>query len=167
MKTMLAMLLALAPVLAFAQEAQPAGGEAAAHTMVKASEIKWGPGPAALPKGVEAAVLSGDPGKAGPFVIRLKAPAGFKVPRHWHPTFEQVTVLEGDFTLSMGDAGSAHDATFGPGDYANLPAKMQHAASTKGGAVVQVSSTGPFEVNYVDPKDDPRKAAATTDATSK
>src|SRR5262245_45930065 len=47
MKTSLALLLALAPALVFAQEAQPAGGEAAAHTMMKASEIKWGPGPAA------------------------------------------------------------------------------------------------------------------------
>ena len=62
MKTTLALLLALAPALVFAQEAQPAGGEAAAHTMMKASEMKWGPGPAALPKGAEAVVLSGDPG---------------------------------------------------------------------------------------------------------
>ena len=157
MKTTLALLLALAPALAFAQEAQPAG-DAAAHAMVKASDIKWGDGPAALPKGVQAAVLSGDPAKAGPFVIRLKAPAGFKIPRHWHPSFEQVTVIEGDFSLSMGEAGKSHDVDFGPGDYVNLPAKMQHGGSTKGGMVVQVNSTGPFEVNYVDPKDDPRNA---------
>ena len=159
MKRMLALLLALAPALALAQEPPPAGGDTAAHAMVKAADIKWGDGPAALPKGVQAAVLSGDPGKAGPFVIRLKAPAGFKIPRHWHPSSEQVTVIEGDFTLSMGEAGGAHDATFGPGDYVNLPAKMQHAGSTQGGMIVQVNSTGPFEVNYVDPKDDPRKAA--------
>ena len=106
------------------------------------------------------AVLSGDPGKAGPFVIRLKMPAGFQVPRHWHPSFEQVTVIEGDFTMSMGEADKAHSADFGAGDYLNLPAQMQHAGSTKNGVVVQVSSTGPFEVNYVDPKDDPRKQAA-------
>ena len=52
-----------------------------------------------------------------------------------------------------------HPADFGAGDYLNLPAQMQHAGSTKNGVVVQVSSTGPFEVNYVDPKDDPRKQA--------
>ena len=33
-------------------------------------------------------------------------------------------------------------------------------ADTQGGAVVQVVSTGPFEITYVDPKDDPRKAMA-------
>src|SRR5690349_4202852 len=32
----------------------------------------WGPGPSALPAGAQAAVISGDPGKAGPFVMRLK-----------------------------------------------------------------------------------------------
>jgi hypothetical protein len=33
---------------------------------------------------------------------------------------------------------------------------MHHAASTKDGAVVQVEGMGPFVLNYVDPKDDPR-----------
>ena len=47
-----------------------------------------------LPKGGQATVLYGDPAKAGPFAIRLKAPAGYRVPRHWHPTDEHVTVIE-------------------------------------------------------------------------
>lgn len=159
-KTTLALMLALAPVFAQASDTPKPDSEGAAHAMVKAADIQWGPGPAALPKGVQAAVLSGDPGKPGPFVLRLKAPAGFAIPRHWHPSYEQVTIIEGDFSVSMGEADSAHGADFGPGDYVNLPAKMQHAASTKNGVIVQVSSMGPFEVTYVDPKDDPRKAAA-------
>ena len=156
MKTSLLLCLALAPAFALAQSAATSEGQK--HVMVKASETKWGPGPAFLPKGVEAAVLYGDPGKAGPFAIRLKAPAGGVIPRHWHPTDEQVTVISGDFSLSMGEAGKTHEATFAPGDYINLPAKMQHQASTKGGAVVQVNGMGPFAINYVNPKDDPRKA---------
>src|SRR6478672_279437 len=35
-------------------------------------DIKWGPAPPSLPKGAEFAVLSGDPGKDGPYVVRLK-----------------------------------------------------------------------------------------------
>ena len=158
----LSLLVALVPALAIAQTAstpEAAAPAAASHTMVKAAEIKWGPAPEALPKGAEFTVLSGDPGKAGPFVMRLKVPAGYKVGRHWHPADEQVTIIEGDFHLSMGDAGSAHDSDFAPGDYINLPAQMQHQASTKNGAIVQVNSTGPLEITYVDPKDDPRKAA--------
>ena len=37
--------------------------------------IQWGPAPPALPKGAQMTVLAGDPGKAGPFTVRLKTPA--------------------------------------------------------------------------------------------
>ena len=158
MKKKLIWILALAPALTFASGVVLASGAGAEHAMVKASETKWGDPPPFLPKGAQFAVLSGDPGAAGPFAIRIKMPAGYRVGRHWHPTDEEVTIIEGDFHLSMGDAGSTHDADFGSGDYVNLPAKMQHEATSKRGAVVQVNGTGPFEITYVDAKDDPRKA---------
>jgi len=160
MKPSLLLGLCLLPGALLAAEPQAAGdAPASSHAMVRAASIQWGDAPPSLPRGAQAFVLSGDPGKPGPFAIRLKAPAGFRVPRHWHPTDEQVTVIEGDFSLSMGEATDAHSADFGPGDYVMLPAKMQHEASTKNGGVVQINSMGPFEINYVDPADDPRKQA--------
>lgn len=158
------LLLSLLPLAAAAQQDTskdpPAGAQATMgqHTMVKAAATQWGDAPPALPKGVQAAVLAGDPGKDGVFTIRLKMPAGYRVPRHWHPTDEAVTLIDGDLSLSMGEAAKAHSETFAPGDFVNLPAHMQHEASTRGGAVVQVQSTGPFQITYVDPKDDPRGA---------
>jgi len=153
-------LLILVPGLALAQSAAtPAPAAPVEHAMLHAAQTPWGDAPPALPRGAQAAVVYGDPGQAGAFVLRLKAPAGYKVPRHWHPSAELVTIIEGDFHLSMGEAGNAHEADFGPGDFVSLPAQMQHEASTKNGAVVQVTSTGPFEIHYVDPKDDPRSAA--------
>jgi hypothetical protein len=59
----------------------------------------------------------------------------------------------------MGDGADAHSADFAPGDYVMLPAKMLHEASTRNGAVIQINSSGPFEINYADPKDDPRNRA--------
>ena len=101
------------------------------------------------------------PGSPGPFVLRLKFPAGYKVATHWHPTDEHVTVIEGDVSLEMDVHGAGqHAHAFAPGGYALLPAKMHHAASTKRGAIVQISGMGPFELNYVDSKDDPRLRAA-------
>jgi hypothetical protein len=47
---------------------------------LNSSELEWGPAPATLPKGAEITVLSGDPSKDGPFVLRLKMPSGYKVP---------------------------------------------------------------------------------------
>ena len=50
------------------------------HSVVPADAIKWGPAPASLPPGAQAAVLLGHPTKEGPFVLRLKFPAGFVIP---------------------------------------------------------------------------------------
>jgi quercetin dioxygenase-like cupin family protein len=151
MKSTLLLLLALsAPAFA---------GDPGTHAITSAANTAWGPAPPALPAGVQAAVLAGDPGKPGVFTLRLKMPPGYRVPRHWHPADEAVTLVEGDLTLSMGEDGTAHDGSLSPGDFVNLPAHMQHEASSKGGAVVQVQSTGPFEITYVDTQDDPRKAA--------
>jgi hypothetical protein len=36
---------------------------------------------------------------------------------------------------------------------------MSHFAQAKGKTVVQVESTGPFALTYVNPKDDPRGAS--------
>lgn len=154
--------LALLPLALLAAPAGKSAHMASQHAMADASQVKWGPGPDSLPAGAQAAVLWGDPGKAGPFTMRLKAPPGYRVGPHWHPTDELVTVVEGDFHLDMGSGGSAHAHDFTAGGYALMPAKMQHAASTKGGAVIQVTGNGPFQIHYVDPKDDPRagKSAA-------
>lgn len=163
MKPSLLLGLCLLPGSLLAAEPQPTSdpgaSPASSHVMVRASTLQWGEAPPALPAGAQAAVLSGDPGKPGSFVIRLKAPAGYRVPRHWHPTDEAVTLLEGDLTLAMGDGADAHSADFAPGDYVLLPKKMLHEASTRNGAVLQIQSTGPFEVHYANPADDPRKQA--------
>ena len=45
------------------------------QTFTNANDIKWGNAPPSLPKGAKVAVLYGDPGKPGPFVTRLMAPA--------------------------------------------------------------------------------------------
>lgn len=153
--------LVLLPLaLAAAPAPKTAMPAASQHAMADAAQVKWGPAPDAFPAGAQIAVLWGDPGKAGPFVLRIKAPPGYRVGRHWHPSDELVTVLDGDFHLDMGSGSSAHSHDFSAGGYALMPAKMQHAASTKGGAIVQVSGTGPFAIHYVDPKDDPRTGKA-------
>jgi quercetin dioxygenase-like cupin family protein len=44
-----------------------------------------------------------------------------------------------------------------PGSLVHLPAGMPHYASADGETIVQINGMGPFDVTYVDPKDDPRK----------
>ncbi len=154
--TLFALVLLPFGVIAAGQPTTQPMAPASTHAMMKAATLQWGEAPPGLERGAQIAVLSGDPGQPAPFVLRLKLPPGYKIATHWHPTDEHVTVLEGDLTLAMGDGAQAHSATFGPGDYVLLPARMPHAASTQAGAVAQLHCPGPFAINYVDPKDDPR-----------
>jgi quercetin dioxygenase-like cupin family protein len=134
------------------------GVASSVSAQVNSANLEWGPAPAVFPKGAQMAVLSGDPGKAGVFVIRLKMPAGYKIPAHHHPTDEYVTVMSGDFSLGMGDKlDPAKSAALTPGGFAEAPKGMNHYAFTKAGGVVQVSAEGPFAMTYVNPADDPTK----------
>lgn len=141
--------------------AKPAAAPMAMASMfVNASEIKWGDAPPVLPKGAKMAVLSGDPGKPGPFVARLQVPASYKIPPHWHTTDEDLTVISGSFFFAEGDKmemKGAHEMK--PGGFHHLPGKTHHYAFSKGPAVVQINAMGPFDIVYIDPKDDPSKAA--------
>jgi hypothetical protein len=129
------------------------------HKLLGPSEIQWADGPPALPPGAKVAVLAGDPKKAGPFTIRLQVPDGYKIPAHTHPSAEHVTVISGLLNLGMGDKlDEAAARPLAPGGFAIMPAGMKHFAIMKGETVVQVHGTGPFEIIYVNPADDPRNA---------
>jgi len=133
-----------------------------AHVMITPVQIKWGDAPPSLRKGAKLGVMSGDPGAAGPFTIRLKLPAGYRISPHWHPTDENVTVISGTFSLGMGEKfDQASLKTLPAGGFALLPAEMRHFAWTKGGATVQVHGMGPFVLNYVNPSDEPSQSGGT------
>jgi quercetin dioxygenase-like cupin family protein len=127
------------------------------HTVVPADAVKWGPAPPSLPPGAQAAALLGSPAKEGPFVLRLKFPAGFTVPPHRHSKDEFVTVISGNFGVAAGEKLDRTAAKPLPaGSFVHLPAGMAHYAWADGEAIVQINGMGPFDVKYVDPKDDPR-----------
>lgn len=129
------------------------------HVLVRPNSIKWGPAPPSLPPGSQMAVLVGDPGKAGMhFVIRAKLPDGYKVPPHWHPSDENVTVLKGTLLIGKGEKFDPAKMEELPADsFMHMPKTMRHFAMAKGETIIQVHGIGPFEVTYVNPADDPRK----------
>jgi hypothetical protein len=162
MRKFLAILILL-PALALAQTSaapkKTAGaGKAAgpAPAVVTPDKIQWGPAPPIFPSGAQFAVLAGDPAKAGPFVIRLKVPDGYRIMPHWHPTTENVTVLSGEFRVAMGNKFDETSLQTLPAhSVAVMPATHRHYAMAKGETEVQVNSTGPFKLTYVNPADDP------------
>jgi hypothetical protein len=127
------------------------------HKMLTPADLQWGDVPPGLPAGGQMAVLDGDPTKPGSFTVRLRAPAGYKVMPHSHPTPERVTVISGTFHLGMGekfDENAGRD--LGPGSFVILPAGMAHFAWTTDEGIIQINSEGPFQIKYVNPADDPR-----------
>ena len=142
----------------FALSLTASAGLAEEMTVATPNSIKWGPAPAELPKGGQLAVLSGDPGAKGPYVIRAKLPSGYQVPAHSHPTTESVTVISGTFNIGMGDKlDRKHGQTLKAGAFFSMPPKMNHYAWTSGATVIQIHGDGPFAINYVNPADDPSK----------
>jgi quercetin dioxygenase-like cupin family protein len=158
--------LILLPALVLAQtSAAPkkttAKAAGAAPVVVTPDKIQWGPAPAVFPAGAQMAVLAGDPGKTGPFTVRLKVPDGYRVMPHWHPTAENVTVLSGEFRVGTGDKFDETSLTTLPAhSLAVMPAHHNHYAMAKGETEVQVSAMGPFKLTYVNPADDPSKGSA-------
>jgi len=155
--------LALVPGTIAQEHAHTAAAPAAKHVMFTPDELKWGPAPPSLPPGAQMAVLSGDPSVKGqPFVIRAKFPDGYRVPPHWHPTDENLTVLAGTFMMATGDkVDLAAMKPLGAGSYSKVTANTHHYAMAKGATIIQVHGVGPFTVTYVNPNDDPRKKAGT------
>ena len=152
MRTMIAAIALLGmPQVGAAQEAHPT------HTIVTPAQIVWTGGPPSLEPGAQASVLFGDPSQEGVFVMRLKLPPGFRVAPHTHSQAEIVTVISGGFHIGMGPvADETKSQRLEPGSFFAFEPGLAHYAHVEDETVVQLSSTGPWTITYVNPSDDPR-----------
>ena len=127
------------------------------HNAVSAGQLQWKQNPA-LPKGAEVAVVSGDPSKEGPYVLRLRVPAGLKVPPHTHPGDENGTVLSGTFNVGVGETSDESKGQSVEAEgFIMVPKGMVHYAWFDEDTVMQFHGIGPGGITYVNPADDPRK----------
>ena len=154
----LAVFVAIA-ALAMAVSSQEKKESTEAHKIVHFGDLKWTP----IIKGCDLAPVAGDMNtEATPFVLRIRCADGSKIPAHWHPTDENVTVLKGTFLVGMGESfDESKLQTMNVGNFVTVPKEMRHFAMTKGETIVQVHAMGPFKVNWVNPSEvDPPGAAA-------
>ena len=122
-----------------------------AHKIVHFADLKWTP----IIKGCDLAPVSGDPNADGaPYVLRLRCADGAKIPAHWHPTDENVTVLKGTFLVGMGETfDESKLQLMNVGNFVAMPKEMRHFGLCKGETIVQVHGAGPFKVNWVNPSE--------------
>jgi quercetin dioxygenase-like cupin family protein len=121
-------------------------------------DIDWKPFPA-FPSQARLAVLVGDPTRPGPYVVRVKLPAGVKIMPHQHPEDRIYTVMSGVFYIGLGDRFDGEKVkAYPPGCVIVLPGNTPHFHWAKAGEyVTQVTAIGPLGLEYMDPKHDPRR----------
>src|SRR5207248_867155 len=139
------MAIALLGCIAIAQEAPkkssaPASEKSSAKKAAAApaknaftpDQMQYGPPPPFLPPGAQVAVLEGNPmATSGDYTIRMKAAGGYKIPPHWHPKRENVTIVSGALKVGMGDKwDDGQMAAFPQGSFAYLDPSMHHYAQT-------------------------------------
>jgi hypothetical protein len=67
-------------------------------------------------------------------------------------------VISGTFRIGMGETADPSKAQPLPaGGFFGFSPGMVHYASTDEDTIIQLNSSGPWSLNYVDPKDDPRQ----------
>jgi quercetin dioxygenase-like cupin family protein len=150
--------VAFAVVVAFFVGTPASWAQSSGHQMISPDDLKWVDIPS-LPPGAKIAVIEGPLSEAVPFTFRLKFPANYQIPAHWHPAVERVTVLSGTLYMGVGDKlDMQKSASLPPGNMMIMQPKTNHFAWTKEEeVVVQLNGTGPWGVTYVNAADDPRK----------
>jgi quercetin dioxygenase-like cupin family protein len=120
-------------------------------------DIEWKPF-AAFPPTVRLAVLVGEPSRPGPYVIRVRVPAGVKLMPHRHPEDRIYTVMSGVFYIGLGDQFDGDKVkAYPPGCVVVLPGDTPHFHWAKSEEyVTQVTAIGPLGLEYLNAHDDPR-----------
>lgn len=119
----------------------PAGFAAGEKQVGKSVEIFLSPDDLKWNDGL--VVLEGDPKKSGFFVMRLKLPAGSKIPTHTHNTVERVTIISGKLNLAKGEKAE-NPKVLPAGSYFSFPPGTLHNAWVDEDTVVQISTEGPW-----------------------
>jgi quercetin dioxygenase-like cupin family protein len=124
-------------------------------------DIDWRPFPA-FPPSARLAVVVGQPTEPGPYVVRVKLPAGAKLMPHKHPEDRIYTVMSGVFHIGLGESFDGDKMkAYPPGSVIVLSGETWHFHWARSGEyVTQVSAIGPLGLEYLDPLDDPRRQLA-------
>jgi anti-sigma factor ChrR (cupin superfamily) len=148
LKSALVLALLAFTVASYSQEKKEGNS---GHKIVHSGDLKW----VGIMKGCELAPVSGDFNADGaPFVLRIRCMDGIKVPAHWHPMDENLTVMKGTFLIGDGETfDESKLQTMNVGNFISMPKEMRHFALCKGETIVQVHGTGPFKVNWVNPSE--------------
>jgi quercetin dioxygenase-like cupin family protein len=160
--TLLALPLIGETVVRAEEPTNPAAAVLSSHIMLIPADMKWGGCPPVLPPGAKCAMIEGDMKAANVlFAYRLKMPDNYRIPPHFHPADEHLTVISGTFNMGLGDKLDIQASKpMTAGSFIVMPKGAHHFAWTKGETILQVHAIGPWGLTYVNPEDDPRNRSS-------
>ena len=139
LSTLATVLLLASPMAAQAKDAT--------YGVTSADKMAWGLMDPKQPKGIQIAVLYGDPTKPGPFGLRLKIPANLEIGSHSHSGTEYITVVSGKAKVSWGiKADVMNGDDLGPGSFFWMKSGEHHDLKALEETIVDLNSTGPFDL---------------------
>lgn len=148
----------VAATIVRAQQQGPARADTGTDKVIRLTpdELTWTAGPRMLPPGASMAVIEGSFSRPEPFTVRLKFPANYRIPPHWHPVKVTVTVISGSFNMGFGDELDIGKGKLLPaGSIFEMPATIHHFGWTTEETIIQEHGVGPLSVNYLKPTHDP------------
>jgi quercetin dioxygenase-like cupin family protein len=142
--------IGVAAALAVTGAVMAAQGIALKPGMVRPTDLKFG----AMPNGTFQADVIGEAAKPGPYAVRTRLPAGFRLPPHTHPDSRIVLVVSGTLYLGYGERfDEATTTALPPGSVFTEPAGQPHFSWAKDGEVtLHATGVGPTATAWVDQK---------------
>lgn len=110
--------------------------------LIKPGDVQWTDYPNR--PGVKLAMLEGDLTKPGPFLMRVKFPANYKLAPHTHPGIEHTIVLSGALRVGYGTHGNEPMEALEAGTLLITPAGTPHFLETTAETIVQTHGIGPW-----------------------
>lgn len=116
--------------------------------IIDSSSITWSD-VKSMPAGAKVAILVGNPEKAEAYVARVKLPANYHIPLHYHNVNEYETVLTGKLYMTWGESDDIKKSQMiKTGSMIIVPAKILHSGWTKEETIIQISGIGPWGMIY-------------------
>ena len=108
--------------------------------------------------GIRTTILYGDPTKAGPYTIALRAPPNVRIAAHSHRDDRTAVVVAGLWRFGYGrKTDESLVKVLPPGSFYSEPAGVEHFAMTgPEGATVYISGQGPTSTDYVEAANAPK-----------
>ena len=118
---------------------------------VMPAQVRWFT-PNYYTDGRQRAQLYGDSNQDGPWIDRVKIPAGKHVAAHTHPQDELVTVIDGTWYVGVGDKYDlAKLKGYPAGSFVLIPAGLPHfVAAMENAVIVQLSGGEKFRTEYIE-----------------